>query len=139
MKKICLTMISLLSLGITSQAVLAASIPDQEFNTIAEAQQYCPPTNGLVFTPFNSNPHIGGVITGSNSSDGLTFKSTQPSVMAPQSMAPGNLINGVVFNDNPGFYGYVVNNVVTCMYLYPGYTGIQVTLALRSTNPSTSH
>lgn len=106
-----------------------ASAEPTFFNSIAEAEQYCPDIRELKFTPNNEHiQYSGGKITGTNK---VQFENASPKIaLHPQTLDNLNNIVGVQFRSVNGVYGFS-NRVTTCFYSYPGIT-TQVALAMQS-------
>jgi hypothetical protein len=129
MKKsiINLSAIVLSGITITAAAETSAFTP---FLTLQDAEKYCPPTTNLVFTPANPTPNSAGIITGIE--NGLKFTNESPNpALSPKSMNPSGDIQGVQFRDDDGSFGYISGNAITCLYSYPGFTGVTVMLTMR--------
>src|SRR5580704_6711437 len=126
MKKI-LSIMTLLSLSFLSSILLAAKA--NEFiplTTIGLTQQYCPMESRLIFNPNNLTPNSAGTITGHNQ---VAFESIPTkTAIHPKNIDMNNLITGVQFRNADGLYGYISNDVVTCLYSYKGFTNTQVAL-----------
>lgn len=107
------------------------------FTTIAQAEEYCPPVNGLFFTPNNPTiPNSGGSISGNNH---IIFKSTPPKkAVKPKHMDAQGLIKDVQFREANGYYGYNSNNVITCLYSYTNFAGVKTYLGVRGKQASHS-
>lgn len=116
--------------------LFAISAMATDFTTIAQAQQHCPATNLLMFTPLSTSiPHSKGTISGFH--NGVDFKNTSDTseyMMHPKYLGSDHAVGDVSFRQVGDFYGYMSSNgVVTCLYSYPGFTGVHVPLVMRST------
>jgi hypothetical protein len=126
--KIISLLITTLILSLITSLACAAS--DGVFKTIVEAQQYCPPINGLTFTVNNPKiPYSLGSITGVNR---VTFASLpHKKAIYPKNINSSGLILDAQFRSTDGIYGYITNNVITCLYYYTGFTGGRTYLVMR--------
>lgn len=127
MKKIFL-LITILSIGFVSSAFATNEfIP---FTTTEQAQQYCPAVKGLTFTANNpSSPNSAGTIAGNNH---IVFESIPPkTAIHPKNMDASGLISDAQFRSADGLFGYISNNVVTCLYSYTTVFNMQYNLVLR--------
>ena len=118
---------------ITSIGCVSPTFAANEFiplTTVEQAQQYCPPINGLIFTKNNSSiPNGAGTITGNNH---IAFESIPPkTAVYPKNIDASSFISDAQFRSADGIYGYLSNNVVTCLYSYTTFTNAQYALALR--------
>lgn len=100
------------------------------FTTLQQAQQFCPPLNGLYFTSNNVVlPHSKGSIVGNNR---ISFESTpHAAALHPKNINTNGLILDVTFRSTEGGYGYLSNNTVTCFYSYTTFIDTPYTLVLR--------
>lgn len=128
MKKLLIT--AIISASVLSSA-FAATNTFMPITTLDEANRYCPSTGALSFSPNNpSIPNSAGTVIGTNQ---INFASIpERKAIFPKNMQ-GNLIIGVEFREANGMYGYISNDVVTCLYSYTGFTGNQFALTIRST------
>lgn len=127
MKKI-FSIVAIITAGLTSSAF--ASNDFTPFTTIEQAQQYCPATNGLTFTPNNpSIPNSAGSIKGNNRT---AFESIPPKqAVKPKNMDTSGVITDATFRSAEGLYGYISNNVITCLYTYKTVYNVDYYLAVR--------
>jgi hypothetical protein len=89
------------------------------FDTIQEAEKYCPATNNLVFH-FIKGPMFNplGIISGEHK--GIPFTATRKTYV-PDTLY-GNSIGKIDFIQVNGSFGSLVNNKITCHYVYPART-----------------
>lgn len=127
MKKI-ISIVTLITTGLMSSAF--ASNDFTPFTTIEQAQQYCPATNGLIFIPNNpSIPNTAGSIKGINR---IAFESIPAKqAVQPKNMDKSGIITDANFRSAEGFYGYISNNVITCLYTYKTIFNVDYNLAVR--------
>lgn len=129
MKKAFSFFIILPVLGAISISTLASSYTP--FNNMYQAAVYCPPVSGLTFTPANPNTtNSQGTISGTKSP--ASFKSPG-FVMHPKNIEENGKVQNVSFREANGIYGYISGNKITCLYSYPGFTGVNVALILEGT------
>ena len=99
------------------------------FTTITQALQYCPTNSQLLFISNNPRlPDSQGNVTGKNASVSFTMIT---SAIHPQSLTSENIIANAQFRNVDGYYGYISGNQITCLYTYPGFTGVSVGLILQ--------
>lgn len=119
---------AVLTLSIATSAFAAGEfIP---FTSIEEAQKNCPAINGLTFTSNNPGiPNSKGSIAGNNRIPFESFPAKQS--QQPKNMDSNGLIKDAQFRGVDGIYGYISNNVITCLYSYTGFTDGQIGLVVR--------
>lgn len=127
MKKIFCFFGIFVTIGIASTAFSANDFTP--FTTLDQAKQYCP--TKLTFTPNNPKvPNSAGNITGVN---GLMFESIPPkTAINPKNKDQSGLIKDSEFRNAEGMYGYISDNVITCLYSYTTFTDIKYALVIRS-------
>ncbi len=127
MKKIFSVFI-VLFVGLMSSAF--ASNDFTPFTTIEQAQQYCPAVNGLTFTSNNlMDPKSIGSITGNNQ---VVFESIPPKIaLHPKNMDTNSLITEAEFRSADGIYGYISNNIITCLYSYTTIYNMKYNFVMR--------
>lgn len=114
-----------------SLSALAAE-PFTTFDSIEVAEEYCPATYNLVFTPTNpSVVNSAGVIDGSLDPSSYFKNYTPNPAPAPLSMTSSGSIQNVTFRESDGIYGYISGTQVSCFYWYPMFTGTQTALIMQ--------
>lgn len=121
-------LIVLLSLGLASSALAANEFVP--FTTPEQAQLYCPATTELTFTSIiPSNPKSVGTISGNH---GVVFESIPAkTAIHPKNLNTSGFISDAQFRSAEGMYGYISNNVTTCLYSYTTVFDTQYALVLR--------
>src|SRR5580692_11198650 len=111
--------LSIIMLASISSSVLAAS-EFTPFTTLERAQQHCPAANALIFTASHPTlPNSKGTVSGNNR---VSFTSIPVNSAAkPQQVNQRNVIANVQFRNTDGIYGYLSNNMITCLYDYPTF------------------
>ena len=114
-----------------STATFAATRDFQPITTKNQAEQDCALPSNMQFTPNNPIINSAGIISG-QSQAGKSFESWNSSTNSHNVIAPLNGTLDAQFKQISGNYGYQNNGVITCFYTYTGFTGVQVTLDMRS-------
>lgn len=115
-----------LLVSVVSTNVLADFVP---FNTVQQAQQNCPSVVTLKFVANSRIKNSSGFITGIF--NGVLFGSIPGLVAQPQNMSSAGIIQNVQLRQVNNMYGYTSNNVTSCFYYYPTFTGVLYNLVLR--------
>lgn len=100
------------------------------FNSIDEAQQYCPPISGLIFYSHNQSDKLSvGTIVGRK--DSATFYNDSPNPAPhPSELSQNNIIQDVQFRQaSNGSYGREFAGAIECYYQYP-YSQGQLSLVM---------
>ena len=102
----------------------------EPFTTVEQAQEFCPPINTLVFTANNpATPKSPGMVTGNNR---IAFENIPPkTAIHPNKLNSGGLITDAQFRSADGLYGYISNNVITCLYAYQTIFNTEYNLVMR--------
>lgn len=108
---------SLVTMGLLSNVAFADFTP---FNTIAQAEQHCPPITALQFTPTNPKIQNSKGTVSSNFND-MPFQAKN--VIAPQLIDGNNMIQHATFRMSDNMYGYISNLTTVCFYTYPNFAG----------------
>lgn len=105
------------------------------FKTIEQALAYCPPTNGLFFSPLMYGPQDGpGMISGHHGSDRFSNDSPDPAPH-PAQFADDGLIQNVAFmQSSNGNYGRIFAGIIECFYIYPNAENVPTSVVM-STMP----
>jgi len=103
------------------------------FISIEQAELYCPNVAALTFTQTNPQIHNGaGTISGNyNNVSFANLTSGSNQMLHPKEVATNGLIAGAQFRDANGMFGYISGDMITCLYQYTGFTGVDVALVMR--------
>ena len=117
---------------LTGLATTVLADTNTSFTTPDMAAQHCPATNGLIFTADPRMPNNNfGRIDGEKS--GIYFTNAQPIYFPPRSLT--NPIQGVNFRKSgDNTYGNITDNIISCFYSYPGFTGQSIPLTMAGPN-----
>ena len=103
------------------------------FTSEDQASQYCPSAVSLVFTQNNPTIQNGaGSVSGKTNNNTFANFPAKKTALHPKNLGSDNTITDAQFREVNGIYGYMENNVITCLYSYTGFTGVDVALVMRS-------
>lgn len=116
----------------------ANAMESKIFTTISEAEEYCPNVAAISYQKLYPNTPNGAVSIeawGTNGSQTVRFASYYKTNLHPAGPDDDEgLLPDVTFRKVGDYYGYISNGYVTCLYSYPGFTGLNVALIMRSQN-----
>jgi hypothetical protein len=111
---------------------------DINFTTTQLAAQYCPAFNALQYVQLAPVNNGKGQIQGTHNQvlflNQYKSASIGPYVLMPRFQGDNHDINSVSWRNVEGSYGRLTDvgdyAQITCLYSYPGFTGVSVTLVM---------
>lgn len=128
---------SIATVTILSLAGIAAAAQAQIFNTIAQAEKYCPAATALTFTNTTpAGPMSVGKVTGSHNDVAfISQKDDAPAsdhnVPHPKNLDTNNRITDATFRNVGTGYGHIDGSRITCWYSYESKLGAPYALIMQ--------